>query len=103
MDIFDILGPVMVGPSSSHTAGAARIGKMARTLLGGEPMEARIHLHGSFAETGSGHGTDRALVAGLLVGAIGYVIVYVIIGKKRDRLLAEGKRLRCGHYQNAHS
>ena len=66
MDIFDILGPVMVGPSSSHTAGAARIGKMARTLLGGEPMEARIHLHGSFAETGSGHGTDRALVAGLL-------------------------------------
>ena len=65
MDIFDILGPVMVGPSSSHTAGAARIGKMARTLLGGEPMEARIHLHGSFAETGSGHGTDRALVAGL--------------------------------------
>ena len=66
MDIFDILGPVMVGPSSSHTAGAARIGKMARTLLGGEPIEARIHLHGSFAETGSGHGTDRALVAGLL-------------------------------------
>ena len=66
MDIFDILGPVMVGPSSSHTAGAARIGKMARTLLGGEPTEARIHLHGSFAETGSGHGTDRALVAGLL-------------------------------------
>ena len=65
MDIFDILGPVMVGPSSSHTAGAARIGKMARTLLGGEPMEAKIHLHGSFAETGSGHGTDRALVAGL--------------------------------------
>ena len=65
MDIFDILGPVMVGPSSSHTAGAARIGKMARTLLGGDPMEARIHLHGSFAETGSGHGTDRALVAGL--------------------------------------
>ena len=43
MDIFDILGPVMVGPSSSHTAGAARIGKMARTLLGGEPMEAKIH------------------------------------------------------------
>ena len=66
MDIFDILGPVMVGPSSSHTAGAARIGKMARTLLGGEPMEARIHLHGSFAETGKGHGTDRALLAGLL-------------------------------------
>ena len=66
MDIFDILGPVMVGPSSSHTAGAVRIGLMARTLLGSEPVRANIHLHGSFAETGMGHGTDRALVAGLL-------------------------------------
>ena len=66
LDIFDILGPVMVGPSSSHTAGAARIGNMARTLLGGEPVRANIHLHGSFAETGAGHGTDRALVGGLL-------------------------------------
>lgn len=66
VDIFDILGPVMVGPSSSHTAGAVRIGNMARTLLGGEPRTARIQLHGSFAETGRGHGTDRALIAGLL-------------------------------------
>lgn len=66
MDIFEILGPVMVGPSSSHTAGAARIGAMARTLLGEEVAQAKIHLHGSFAETGRGHGTDRALVAGLL-------------------------------------
>ncbi|MEG1658337.1 MAG: L-serine ammonia-lyase, iron-sulfur-dependent subunit beta [Oscillibacter sp.] len=66
LDIFDILGPVMVGPSSSHTAGAVRIGKMARTLLGGEVKRAEIGLHGSFAETGRGHGTDRALVAGLL-------------------------------------
>ena len=66
MDLFDILGPVMVGPSSSHTAGAVRIGLMARTLLGAPPIEAAIHLHGSFAETGPGHGTDRALVAGLL-------------------------------------
>ncbi len=66
MDIFDILGPVMVGPSSSHTAGAARIGNMARALLGAVPVKARIHLHGSFAETGAGHGTDRALVGGLL-------------------------------------
>ena len=65
MDIFDILGPVMVGPSSSHTAGAARIGAMARTLLGEPVTEAKIHLYGSFAETGRGHGTDRALVAGL--------------------------------------
>ena len=66
MDIFDILGPIMVGPSSSHTAGAARIGGMARALLGAEPVKARILLHGSFAETGSGHGTDRALLGGLL-------------------------------------
>lgn len=66
MTVFDILGPVMVGPSSSHTAGAVRIGFMARTLLGEEPTEAKIHLHGSFAESGQGHGTDRALVAGLL-------------------------------------
>ncbi len=66
MNIFDILGPVMVGPSSSHTAGAARIGRMARTLLGEEPAEVIFHLHGSFAESGRGHGTDRALVAGLL-------------------------------------
>ena len=65
-DIFDILGPVMVGPSSSHTAGAVRIGRMGRTLLGGMPERARIGLFGSFAETGRGHGTDMALVAGLL-------------------------------------
>ena len=66
ISVFDVLGPNMIGPSSSHTAGAVRIGSMARTLLGDEPVEAKIHLHGSFAETGSGHGTDRALVAGLL-------------------------------------
>jgi len=66
LDIFDILGPVMVGPSSSHTAGAVRIGRMARTLLGGNVAKAEIGLHGSFAETGQGHGTDRALIAGLL-------------------------------------
>lgn len=66
LDIFEILGPVMVGPSSSHTAGAVRIGRMGRTLLGSEPVQAQIGLCGSFAETGKGHGTDRALVAGLL-------------------------------------
>lgn len=66
VDIFDILGPIMVGPSSSHTAGAVRIGNMARTLLGGKPRTTHILLHGSFAETGQGHGTDRALIAGLL-------------------------------------
>ena len=66
LDIFDILGPVMVGPSSSHTAGAVRIGRMARALLGETPVRAKIGLYGSFDETGRGHGTDRALVAGLL-------------------------------------
>lgn len=64
--IFDILGPVMVGPSSSHTAGAVRIGLIGRQLLGRQPEKARIYLHGSFAATGEGHGTDRAIVAGLL-------------------------------------
>lgn len=66
MGIFDILGPVMVGPSSSHTAGAVRIGSITLKLLGERPAEARILLHGSYASTGEGHGTDRALVAGLL-------------------------------------
>ena len=66
IDVFDIMGPIMVGPSSSHTAGAVRIGRMARTLLGEPPVTAALHLHGSFAETGVGHGTDKALIAGLL-------------------------------------
>ena len=60
------MGPVMVGPSSSHTAGAARMGFVARKLLGFQPAKADIALHGSFAATGAGHGTDRAIVAGLL-------------------------------------
>ena len=64
--IFDILGPVMVGPSSSHTAGAASIGLIARQLFGRQPKKATVYLHGSFAATGKGHGTDRALIAGLL-------------------------------------
>ncbi len=66
MNIFDVVGPVMVGPSSSHTAGAVRIGNVSRKLLGEEPVEAKIGLHGSFLATGAGHGTDRALIAGLL-------------------------------------
>jgi len=64
--IFDILGPVMVGPSSSHTAGAVRIGLMARQLFGRQPDHALVWLHGSFASTGKGHGTAKALIAGLL-------------------------------------
>lgn len=66
MNLFDILGPVMVGPSSSHTAGAVQIGRMARRLLGEEVLEADISLHGSFLTTGYGHGTDKALIAGLM-------------------------------------
>lgn len=66
MSIFDILGPVMVGPSSSHTAGAVRMGQIVRRLLGGEVKRADILLSGSFAHTGDGHGTKRAIVAGLM-------------------------------------
>lgn len=66
MDIFDIIGPIMVGPSSSHTAGACRIGKYARGILSEEPMNAVIKLSGSFKKTYKGHGTDKAIIAGLL-------------------------------------
>ena len=66
MNIFDIVGPVMVGPSSSHTAGAVKIGYVARKLLGEDVAEAEILLYGSFLATGNGHGTKYALVAGLL-------------------------------------
>ena len=63
---FDIIGPVMIGPSSSHTAGAAKIGRAARTIFGKKPKRAVISLYGSFAKTYKGHGTDLALIAGLL-------------------------------------
>ena len=66
MDIFDVIGPIMIGPSSSHTAGAARIGRVARRLLGAEVEWASNGLYGSFASTYQGHGTDRAIVAGLM-------------------------------------
>jgi L-serine dehydratase len=66
VSLFDILGPVMVGPSSSHTAGACRLGLMARAILGDSPEHARILLHGSFAATGEGHGTHRAIIGGLI-------------------------------------
>lgn len=66
MNSFDIIGPVMVGPSSSHTAGAVKIGNISRRLLGMPVKKADILFHGSFLATGKGHGTDRALVAGLL-------------------------------------
>ncbi|KQU18494.1 MULTISPECIES: L-serine ammonia-lyase, iron-sulfur-dependent subunit beta [Peribacillus] len=64
--VFDIIGPVMIGPSSSHTAGAARIGRVARNLFNREPKWALISFYGSFAQTYKGHGTDVAIVGGLL-------------------------------------
>lgn len=64
--VFDILGPIMVGPSSSHTAGAARLGKVAKSIANGKIEKVEFLLHGSFAKTYKGHGTDRALVAGIL-------------------------------------
>lgn len=66
MTLYDVIGPVMIGPSSSHTAGAARLGLLAASILGAKPVQAEIYLHGSFAETYQGHGTDMALLAGLM-------------------------------------
>ncbi len=63
---FDVIGPSMIGPSSSHTAGAVRLGLVARAFCDGVPAEAKVELHGSFAATGAGHATDRGIVAGLL-------------------------------------
>lgn len=63
---FDMLGPIMVGPSSSHTAGACRIGNLAKEIVGKKIKKALIHLHGSFKETYKGHGTDKAIIGGLL-------------------------------------
>ncbi len=64
--LFDILGPTMVGPSSSHTAGACRLGFVAQAIAGGSPDRAGVGLHGSFAMTGEGHGTKKAIIGGLL-------------------------------------
>ena len=66
ISLFDIIGPRMIGPSSSHTAGAVRIGQVANRLVNGKVRAARVTLFGSFAETGRGHGTDTAIVAGIL-------------------------------------
>ncbi|KRE40715.1 L-serine ammonia-lyase, iron-sulfur-dependent subunit beta [Paenibacillus sp. Soil724D2] len=65
-DVFSIIGPSMIGPSSSHTAGAVRLGRVARQLLGEQPKKVEIILYGSFADTYRGHGTDLALIGGLL-------------------------------------
>ncbi|EIQ82967.1 UNVERIFIED_CONTAM: L-serine ammonia-lyase, iron-sulfur-dependent subunit beta [Streptococcus canis] len=64
--VFDIIGPVMIGPSSSHTAGAVRIGRVVHSIFGEIPDEVTFHLYNSFAKTYQGHGTDKALVAGIM-------------------------------------
>lgn len=64
--VFDIIGPRMTGPSSSHTAGAVRLANIARHIAENDVAEAQFTLYGSFAETGRGHGTDKALIAGVL-------------------------------------
>lgn len=64
--IFDVLGPIMIGPSSSHTAGAARLAKMAAYIAGENLLSVKFYLHGSFSQTYKGHGTDRALIAGMM-------------------------------------
>jgi L-serine dehydratase len=64
--IFDVIGPIMIGPSSSHTAGAAKLAKISSGFAGGKIVSVKFFLHGSFQETYRGHGTDRALVAGML-------------------------------------
>lgn len=64
--IFDIIGPVIIGPSSSHTAGAVKIGLLARKIYREIPKKVKFVLYNSFAKTGKGHGTDKGLVAGIL-------------------------------------
>lgn len=66
MNVFDIIGPIMIGPSSSHTAGAVRLGRVAWKILGERAVKADIQLSGSFAQTYRGHGTDKALIAGIM-------------------------------------
>ena len=100
MNLFDIMGPIMVGPSSSHTAGAARIGRVARSLLGEEPVEAELLLHGSFASTGEGHGTHQALIAGLLGMATDDLDIpnsFEIAGRRKLKFSFEETELRDAH------
>jgi L-serine dehydratase len=103
VSLLDIIGPVMVGPSSSHTAGACRLGLIARALAGGTPDKAKVELHGSFARTGTGHGTDRAIAGGLL----GYQPDDVRLRESLEaaeqaglKLLFENTKLRGDHHPN---
>lgn len=92
MNLFDIMGPVMVGPSSSHTAGAVKIGYVARKLIGEPIVSAKINLYGSFLATGRGHGTHFAIVAGLL----GMKTDDVRIPKSMEIAKAEGMQVSFG-------
>jgi L-serine dehydratase len=90
MNLFDVIGPVMTGPSSSHTAGAVRIGNAALDLFGRKPDKAVIRLYNSFSKTGRGHGTDKALIAGLLGFAPDNTrILYALEEAKKSVLTAE--------------
>lgn len=75
--VFDIIEPVMVGPSSSHTAGAVAIGRAGNKLFGGVPRKVTVHYYGSFAQTHRGHGTDYAIAAGIL-GLTQMICVYLM-------------------------
>lgn len=100
MNVFDVIGPVMVGPSSSHTAGAVRIGAIAREILGDSPSRAVITFYGSFARTGRGHGTDRAIVGGLLGMPTDSSDIKRSLDKAADDGLTVEFRLsgkKCGH------
>lgn len=88
MNLLDIVGPVMVGPSSSHTAGAVKIGLVSRKLMGERITDAEIFFHGSFLSTGKGHGTDKAIIAGLL----GYGVDDPVIPHSLEEAKIEGLR-----------
>lgn len=103
VSLLDIIGPVMVGPSSSHTAGACRLGLIARALIGGTPDTAKVELHGSFARTGTGHGTDRAIAGGLM----GYQPDDVRLRESLEaaeqaglKIIFENTKLRGDHHPN---
>ncbi|MDD4159681.1 MAG: L-serine ammonia-lyase, iron-sulfur-dependent subunit beta [Synergistaceae bacterium] len=90
MPVWDIIGPVMIGPSSSHTAGAVRIGRIVRLCWGRDVKNVNIYMRGSFATTGEGHGTDRAILAGLL----GYAPDDPEVRDGRELALASGMKFR---------
>ncbi|MDO5708120.1 MAG: L-serine ammonia-lyase, iron-sulfur-dependent subunit beta [Andreesenia angusta] len=99
--IFDVLGPIMIGPSSSHTAGAARLGKVGKEIVGKDFDEVKFYLHGSFAKTYRGHGTDRALVAGVLGMDPGDERLREALDMAKEQdLKIEFEEANLGHYQH---